>query len=364
MTEKLKSLYELSDKRHLLTSDPDSADVILVANVPQQPLPLAQWGKRILEHKLITKYPGKSFSLSYAEHPLILHHGIYAEGVKSHLTLGRVRTGSYALYTDRYLNPYVKAHRFGEEDRAAKEYLLVFIGRRHVGTDWTARNAIFNLTFSRADILIEDSTEVFNVWHPHRASGDTLKRQKRYYDILLRAKFSLCPRGSGANSIRLFESMQLGVAPVIISDKWILPRGPKWSDFSVIVKEKHINNIEKIVEEHESAWPQMGDLARKAFERYFAEDVYFNYVVENCVDMMHSQPIPEQICWRLNPAVLCILQQRERLKLFTTKATTKLRAGVRLAFAGARHFSPRSSLPPRPIASGGPCTRATHRRKP
>jgi hypothetical protein len=57
MTEKLKSLYELSDKRHLLTSDPASADLILVANVPQQLLPLPLWGKKILEHQLISKYP-------------------------------------------------------------------------------------------------------------------------------------------------------------------------------------------------------------------------------------------------------------------------------------------------------------------
>jgi hypothetical protein len=287
--EKLRCLYELSDKRYSLVNDPASADVILITDVPpQQPLPLPQWGKKILEHKLINKYPNTSFSLSHAPYPLILHRGIYTSGVKSIFNLGRVRTGSYALYSDEYLNPYIKGYQFAEHNPIGKEYLLVFIGRSRSSPRWKLRNAIFNLKFERSDIFIENSTP-FDLWAQAKDTAETLKRQKRYYDILLRAKFSLCPRGAAANSIRLFESMQLGVAPIIVSDEWRLPRGPRWEEFSILLKERNIKDVEKIVLAHEPAWEQMGYLARKAFETYFADHVYFDYVVDNCVDIMHSQ---------------------------------------------------------------------------
>jgi Exostosin family len=340
MTEKLKSLYELSDKRHILTSDPDAAHLILIGDVrPQQQLPLAQWGKKILEHQLINKYPNKSFSLSHAEHPLILHHGIYTSGVKSLFTLGRVRTGSYALYNDEYLNPYIRGHRFSPQERVGKDYLMAFIGRRFDGPRWKPRNAIFDLKFTRVDVFIEDSTD-FDLWDPQRNSAETVKRQKRYYDVLLRTKFSLCPRGGGTNSLRLFESMQLGIAPIIISDQWILPRGPRWDDFSIFVKEKDMKHMEKIVQDHEPAWAHMGHLARRAFETYFAEDAYFNYVVDNCLDMMRSQAVPEALCWRLNRTLLAALRGRERLKLAATRARGKVRAGMRRAISTTRPLPP------------------------
>ena len=56
----------------------------------------------------------------------------------------------------------------------------------------------------------------------------------------------LCPRGQGTSSIRLFEAMRMGIAPVIISDKWIGPKGPEWESFAVFVKEKDISRSARI----------------------------------------------------------------------------------------------------------------------
>lgn len=46
--QKLKTLYELSDKKYSLTSDPESADMILVGNVREK-----NGGKKIMNHDLI-----------------------------------------------------------------------------------------------------------------------------------------------------------------------------------------------------------------------------------------------------------------------------------------------------------------------
>ncbi len=108
--------------------------------------------------------------------------------------------------------------------------------------------------------------------------------------------------------MRIFESMQLGIAPVIISDEWIFPKGPRWNEFSIVIKAKHVRNLVKIVQSYEKNYEQMGRLARKAFDEYFAKDVYFNYVVDNCLDIMNKQLIPEAIYWNLNPLIIYVLK--------------------------------------------------------
>ena len=54
----------------------------------------------------------------------------------------------------------------------------------------------------------------------------TQDQQKLFIDVTARSRFTLCPRGYGATSYRLYEAMQLGSIPVYISDKHMLP----WSD--------------------------------------------------------------------------------------------------------------------------------------
>jgi rRNA-processing protein FCF1 len=114
--------------------------------------------------------------------------------------------------------------------------------------------------------------------------------------------------------MRTFESMKLGVAPIIVTDDWILPKGPKWNDFSIFIKENNIRDLEKIAESHSDSYKEMGQKARKAFEEYFAEDVYFNYVIDNCLDIMSKQLIPEVIYWKLNPLIILTKKLRQKLR--------------------------------------------------
>ena len=302
--QKLKAIYELSDKKYNLTSDPESADIILVGDVREE-----NWGTKVMNNDLINKYPNKCFSLSDRDHPLLLHHGIYTCGSKkSILSFGRVRTGSFTIcYGDDFRNPFIENHVFSNQSYLEKKYLLTFIGRNSS----KIRNSIFNLKFERPDIYIEDSSKTFDLWGKQEYR-EKVERQK-YYNMLLRSKFSLCPRGFGTSCLRKFESMKLGIAPIIVSDDWKPPKGPKWNDFSMFIKEKNIRDLEKIVESHSDSYKEMGKNARKAFEEFFADDVYFNYVIDNCLDIMNKQLIPEVIYWKLN--FLYILTKKLRRKL-------------------------------------------------
>jgi hypothetical protein len=50
-----------------------------------------------------------------------------------------------------------------------------------------------------------------------------LDHAKEYKQVLMNSKFSLCPSGSGPNSIRLWESLTFDTVPIIFSDRLALP---------------------------------------------------------------------------------------------------------------------------------------------
>lgn len=59
-----------------------------------------------------------------------------------------------------------------------------------------------------------------------------------YNAVLSESVFSLCPSGSGPNSIRLWESLGFGCIPVILADTLRLPGDPDlWQQAAVFVKE-------------------------------------------------------------------------------------------------------------------------------
>jgi len=66
-----------------------------------------------------------------------------------------------------------------------------------------------------------------------------------FKQITQRSIFSLCPRGYGATSYRMYESIQLGAIPVYVSDNHLLPWSDElnWEEFSIIVKSNQIDSV-------------------------------------------------------------------------------------------------------------------------
>lgn len=64
------------------------------------------------------------------------------------------------------------------------------------------------------------------------------QESKRYAHILSQTVFSLCPSGSGPNSIRLWESLGFGCIPVLISNSLRLPGAKEeWDEAIVRISE-------------------------------------------------------------------------------------------------------------------------------
>src|SRR3990167_4922533 len=80
-----------------------------------------------------------------------------------------------------------------------KQYLSNFVGTIK---PWKTRIAMVNLFKNRNDIKIIQNK----------------KGEKLFVDTILESYSTLCPRGSALGSYRFYESMQLGVVPIMISD--------------------------------------------------------------------------------------------------------------------------------------------------
>ena len=118
-----------------------------------------------------------------------------------------------------------------------KRYLASFVGSYQKNHRTSIRLDLNNLKHERLYYELRDgwffNGEVYSVFSDNQRESNVI----RYNSILSDSVFSLCPEGSGPNTIRLWESMAVGSIPVIYSDGWVPPQLPglDWKDFSIFI---------------------------------------------------------------------------------------------------------------------------------
>lgn len=82
---------------------------------------------------------------------------------------------------------------------------------------------------------------------PHCVNGQEYVRS--YRDLLSRSIFTLCPRGYGPTSFRLYEAIQTGSIPVYIADEFWLPFTDEldWTAFALIVHEDDLPAVPDLI---------------------------------------------------------------------------------------------------------------------
>jgi len=118
-----------------------------------------------------------------------------------------------------------------------------------------------------ADAYFSD-TAGRNAWQ--LSAEQKARYEADYLSAMLDSYFILCPRGIGPCTYRLFESMQLGRAPVIISDEWVEIDGIDWSSFSVRVAERDLGRLAQILASRKSDALEMGRTARRVWEDHLS----------------------------------------------------------------------------------------------
>lgn len=117
----------------------------------------------------------------------------------------------------------------------------------------------------------------------------TEKEQHRFQKIMSESYFSLCPRGYGPTSFRLYESLEMGVVPVYISDKHFLPFSEivDWNDFSILLKPREITKLDKILRKNlkDNNYSILKQNLDEVTQKYFN----FSYMCEYILDRVNKK---------------------------------------------------------------------------
>jgi hypothetical protein len=155
-----------------------------------------------------------------------------------------------------------------------KSFLYSFIGQ----PSNAVRLRIFESLATAPDAMVADLRDYKHWTGPY--DGTQLSAQKKYCQIMAESRFALCPGGAGASSIRFFEAMEMGVAPVVISDTVVLPEGPQYEKFLVRIPSSQVKDVPGILKEKERDCIAMGQQVRIAWEEFFSPRRIFNTILE------------------------------------------------------------------------------------
>ncbi len=247
--------------RHTLCESPDDADVILfVEDVHFDDYLFSQ----LRQHPYVLNYGEKVFMYNEADKPWAVLPGLYCSMPLRFFQPGKQVPVPYLItpnefIKDVYANP------------VEKRWLFSFVG----SASHRCRKEVIKLSDEHYGV---HDTSDFNVWD---CTADVKAAQGTVFaNTMAESRFMLCPRGIGTSSFRLFESLEAGVAPVIISNQWVPTPHIDWS-FAVRVNERDIKTIPNLLRSIEDESVERGQAARAAWEAAYAPDTLFDTLAES-----------------------------------------------------------------------------------
>ncbi|MBX2880813.1 MAG: glycosyltransferase family 47 protein [Granulosicoccus sp.] len=274
----LDRLYELAKLNacgsYSLTSSAENADaIVFVENTQFDDLGF----KQLLDHPLVSEHADKVFMYNEMDQSWPVLPGLYCSlsdrlaNPKDHIAFPYLSSG----------NPDIR-HIY--ESSVDRPWLYSFVG----SGSHPIRKQLFKLKSENGRIL---DTSEYCLWNPRQTSARAY--QSLYSESMARSKFVLCPRGIGPSSLRLYETMQAGRIPVIISDHWVAPPQVSW-DFAVRVRESEIDSIPLVLENLQDEWKDRSEAARQAWESAFSPEQLFSSFGAAIEQLSHSAEIRKQ----------------------------------------------------------------------
>src|SRR5690606_37091602 len=261
----------------------------------------------LLRHPYVARYRERCFVFDAYSGSLPVMAGVYGCLPRSAHLPGRTRAGHYPCVAEHPGFDYTPL-------RDDAPFLFSFVGasRTH-----PLRGELLRIEHPRA--YLRDTTP--NGESRPKAKFLDAEERRRYYgsyeDVMRASKFVLCPLGLGPSSLRLFEALRMGRAPVILADDWAPVLGPDWSAISIQVPERAVADLPALLEGRESEAPAMGRAARDAWELWFDQDVTFHRVVEACLDIGREGGGPT----RTHLAFLHLLLNKDNLRCYVRHYT-------------------------------------------
>ncbi len=264
---------------HSVASDQEEADLIVFVEFYGG----GWYFERVRRHALVRQHREKCFLFCANPYVIPFLPGVYA-GVETPWASARTRPGFYLGRTRNEFTTYTAP-------APDLPYLFSFMGSVR---NAPVRERLCTLRHPRS--FFQNTTADFDRIQLRKMDRrERLDYDRRYAELTKASKFILCPRGVSASSIRLFETMRMGRVPVILSDDWVPPLGPRWEAFAIRVPEKDFPRIPRLLEEREAEAVAMGELARQEWEKWFSDEVLFHRLVELCLDIRNKRRLPETL---------------------------------------------------------------------
>jgi hypothetical protein len=275
-----KGMVQFSREPVKFVDDPDAADFILVTGFDDR-----DRFRALRKNRIWRKYPEKSFGLFEGDNAPRYLHGLYCGVPRKWNAAGRFGGLAYRWHQQIFPNPVPRVERVRATE---KDFLFAYVGR----TSNAVRKRLLTVCRDMPGVHVEDSSGSYEHFGIQRK--DRQSRQDRYWGIMSRAKYGLCPAGAAPSSVRLFELLEAGIAPVVIADQWVPPHGPDWDRFCLRVPESRIGEINTLVKAIEPQFEERGRLAREAWERFFSRERYFDFLIDSLRHIRRTQKVPER----------------------------------------------------------------------
>lgn len=272
LRRRFREQYEAGTRQPFrLVASAAEADLIVYCEEYQESE--GTFAPKLRAERLVAEFPERVFVLSSEDRPLGFLSGIYASMPHSRFNHGRFRSGGYF----GEINPLIAQAEHERPDRAPR-LLFSFIGAR---TSRVRATLLKHFASTERWTVRETGNTQFNI-----GVDDPAKRegQLAYLGTILNSAFVLCPRGFGTSSFRLFETMRLGRAPVILADEWVPPCGPAWPNCSIRVAEHQVAHLPDLLAARAHEADELGRRAREEWERWFAPAVY----ASRCLEWIHD----------------------------------------------------------------------------
>lgn len=267
-----EQLLQCAQLRGFRQTSPAKADLVLMP-LGGRPGPLRPTSRTLLS---AARRIGRLYAFSQADVPWVPLPGVFASAPCG-------GPGSRHAVGGFYLPTY-PPHQIDEFDPDGRQPTLLWSFWGTPRTSPRLRSAVLAIADERADTRDTSHFAETLRWR----SADDAERvlaEKRYAATIRTSAFVVCPRGFGTNSVRIFEAMQAGRCPVIISDDLREPYGTDWASCSIRVAEADVEHLPRILRAQEHRAASLGRAARGAWETRYAPEVALQTILEACAEL-------------------------------------------------------------------------------
>lgn len=127
--------------------------------------------------------------------------------------------------------------------------------------------------------LIQDT----GAWHFQHAQQTQQISASEYKSLLSNSKFTLCPRGTGPSSVRLWEAFAFGSIPVVIADSAELALSDilDWDSFVLRVRESELSTLaDRLGALSPAELTRMQEVGQAAYQTWFRKERLSSVIIE------------------------------------------------------------------------------------